>query len=69
MVKQIIQLLYNPARLIIATRYINNTIAVTKYPYEKLLHYASEFSNDRWLPRSDFQSNRFTTDWSGLLSI
>jgi DNA polymerase V len=25
--------------------------------------------NDRWLPRADFRSNRYTTSWSELLKI
>lgn len=31
--------------------------------------YASEIGSDRWLPRAEFKSNRYTTDWSELLNI
>ncbi|HAY40948.1 MAG TPA: hypothetical protein DCX64_01630, partial [Gammaproteobacteria bacterium] len=31
--------------------------------------YASELGNDRWLPRAEFKSNRYTTEWSELLNI
>jgi len=30
---------------------------------------ASELGNDRWLPRAEFQSNRFTTRWNELLIV
>lgn len=35
----------------------------------RLLRYASELGNDRWLPRAKFQSNRFTTHWNELLCV
>ena len=38
-------------------------------PYGYLLCYASELGNNRWLPRAQFQSNRFTTHWNELLCI
>ncbi|MDC0390345.1 MAG: Y-family DNA polymerase [Gammaproteobacteria bacterium] len=47
----------------------NKTQSLHKHPYGKLLRYASELGNERWLPRSDFQSSRFTTDWSEILSV
>jgi|ETNmetMinimDraft_8_1059916.scaffolds.fasta_scaffold11105_3 DNA polymerase V len=31
--------------------------------------YASEMGNNRWLPRAEFKSYRYTTDWSELLHI
>ena len=39
------------------------------HPYGNLLRYASELGNDRWLPRAEFQSNRFTTHWAELLTV
>ena len=39
------------------------------HPYGNLLRYASELGNDRWLPRAEFQSNRFTTHWGELLIV
>ncbi len=43
--------------------------AVHNHPYGDLLHYASELGNDRWLPRADYRSNRFTTHWDELLTV
>jgi DNA polymerase V len=40
-----------------------------EYPYGNLLKYASELGNDRWKPRAEFQSNRFTTCWGELLIV
>ena len=40
-----------------------------KHDFGNLLYYASELGNDKWLPRADFQSNRFTTRWNELLKI
>ena len=40
-----------------------------KHNFGNLLYYASELGNDRWLPRAEFQSNRFTTWWNELLKI
>ena len=42
---------------------------LSSHPYGHLLRYASELGNDRWLPRAEFQSNRFTTHWNELLSV
>ncbi len=42
---------------------------LTDHPYGNLLRYASELGNDRWLPRAEFQSNRFTTHWAELLCV
>lgn len=39
------------------------------HPYGSLLKYASELGNDRWLPRAEFQSNRFTTRWNEILTV
>ena len=39
------------------------------HPYGNLLRYASELGNDRWLPRAEFQSNRFSTHWAELLCV
>ena len=39
------------------------------HSYGRLIKYASELGNDRWLPRVEFQSNRFTTHWGELLTI
>jgi DNA polymerase V len=39
------------------------------HPYGNLLKYASELGNDRWQPRVEFQSNRFTTRWNELLIV
>jgi DNA polymerase V len=37
--------------------------------FNESIKYASEVGNDRWLPRADFRSNRYTTSWSELLKI
>ena len=42
---------------------------LSHHPYGHLLRYASELGNDRWLPRAQFQSNRFTTHWGELLCV
>ena len=46
-----------------------NRTELKKHPYGNTLHYASELGNDRWLPRAEFQSNRFTTCWGELLIV
>ena len=45
------------------TKPLNN---LSQHP---MLHYASELGNNRWLPRAQFQSRRFTTHWSELLCV
>lgn len=45
-----------------------NTLS-TNHPYGNLIHYASELGNDRWQPRAEFQSNKFTTCWKELLVV
>jgi len=46
-----------------------NRTELKKHPYGNTLRYASELGNDRWLPRAEFQSNRFTTCWGELLIV
>ena len=55
---------------------IQHTIAVEKMkaerkevPINESIKYASELGNNRWLPRAEFRSNRYTTNWSELLII
>lgn len=40
-----------------------------QHSYGNLVKYASEIGNNRWLPRAEFRSNRFTTQWNELLKV
>ncbi len=37
--------------------------------FNESLKYASEIGNDRWHPRAEFRSNRYTTSWDELLLV
>ena len=37
--------------------------------FNESLKYASEIGNDRWYPRAEFRSNRYTTSWDELLTV
>ena len=47
----------------------SNTIRSVNKRFNESIKYASELGNNRWLPRADFKSNRYTTSWSELLII
>jgi DNA polymerase V len=47
----------------------SNTIRSVNKRFNESIKYASELGNNRWLPRADFKSNRYTTSWSELLVI
>ena len=37
--------------------------------FSESLKYASEIGNNRWHPRAEFRSNRYTTSWDELLTV
>jgi DNA polymerase V len=47
----------------------SNTIRSVNKRFNESIKYASELGNNRWLPRADFKSNRYTTSWTELLII
>ena len=47
----------------------SNTIRSVNRRFNESIKYASELGNNRWLPRADFKSNRYTTSWTELLVI
>lgn len=47
----------------------SDTVRSINSRFNGSIKYASEVGNDRWLPRSDFKSKRYTTNWSELLHI
>jgi len=47
----------------------SNVIKGVNKKFNESIKYASEVGNDRWLPRANFRSNRYTTSWSELLII
>jgi DNA polymerase V len=47
----------------------SNAIRSVNKRFGESIKYASELGNNRWLPRADFRSNRYTTNWSELLII
>ncbi len=47
----------------------SNTIRGVNKKFKESIKYASELGNNRWLPRAEFRSNRYTTNWSELLII
>ena len=47
----------------------SNTIRSVNNRFNESIKYASELGNNRWLPRADFRSSRYTTRWSELLVI
>ena len=47
----------------------SNTIRNVNKRFNESIKYASELGNNRWLPRADFKSNRYTTSWTELLVI
>ena len=47
----------------------SNTIRRVNKRFNESIKYASELGNNRWLPRADFKSNRYTTSWTELLVI
>lgn len=53
----------------IMARQKSNTIRSVNKRFNESIKYASELGNNRWLPRADFKSNRYTTSWTELLVI
>ena len=47
----------------------SNTIRSVNKRFNESIKYASELGNNRWLPRAEFKSNRYTTRWTELLVI
>ena len=47
----------------------SNTIRSVNKRFNESIKYASELGNNRWLPRADFKSSRYTTSWTELLVI
>ena len=47
----------------------SNAIRSVNKRFNESLKYASEVGNDKWKPRTDFRSNRYTTSWTELLVI
>jgi len=47
----------------------SNAIRSVNKRFNESLKYASEVGNDKWKPRADFRSNRYTTSWTELLVI
>jgi len=47
----------------------SNTIRSVNSKFNESIKYASELGNNKWLPRADFKSNRYTTSWGELLII
>ena len=47
----------------------SNAIRSVNKRFNESMKYASELGNNRWLPRADFRSNRYTTSWTELLVI
>ena len=53
----------------VMARQKSNTIRSVNKRFNESIKYASELGNNRWLPRADFKSNRYTTSWTELLVI
>ena len=53
----------------VMARQKSNTIKSVNKRFNKSVKYASELGNNRWLPRAEFKSNRYTTSWTELLVI
>ena len=53
----------------VLSRKKSNAIKGVNKRFNESIKYASEVGSDRWLPRADFRSNRYTTNWSELLII
>lgn len=53
----------------VMARQKSNTIKSVNKRFNESIKYASELGNNRWLPRADFKSNRYTTSWTELLVI
>ena len=53
----------------VMARQKSNTIRSVNKRFNKSVKYASELGNNRWLPRAEFKSNRYTTSWTELLVI
>ena len=47
----------------------SNAIRLVNKRFNESLKYASEIGNDKWRPRADFKSKRYTTSWTELLVI
>ena len=47
----------------------SNAIRSVNKRFNESLKYASEVGNNKWKPRADFRSNRYTTSWTELLVI
>ena len=47
----------------------SNAIKGINERFNESIKYASEVGNNRWLPRANFRSNRYTTSWNELLVI
>ena len=47
----------------------SNMIRSVNSKFNESIKYASELGNNKWLPRADFKSNRYTTSWNELLLI
>ncbi len=57
------------SQLQVLERKQSNAIRGINERFNGSIKYASEVGNDKWLPRADFRSNRYTTSWSELLKI
>ena len=53
----------------VMARQKSNAIRSVNKRFNKSVKYASELGNNRWLPRAEFKSNRYTTSWTELLVI
>jgi DNA polymerase V len=53
----------------VLARQKSNAIKGANKRFNESVKYSSEVGNDRWLPRDNFRSNRYTTSWSELLII
>jgi DNA polymerase V len=41
--------------------------AVLDSKYKKFIKFGSELGSQKWLPKSNFRSNRYTTNWNELI--
>jgi len=57
------------AQLLKDNRTKSKAIQLINDRFSGSIKYASEMGNDRWLPRADFKSYRYTTEWKELLHI
>ena len=51
------------------SRQKSNAIKDINKKFNESIKYASEVGNDKWLPKANFRSKRYTTSWSELLAI